>query len=187
MKNILLLLIGVLISSCASIPNSSITLANEIIKESESMHELNIVLINKLFEERTARVNSFFENKYVPTLLKKYEKLIPASTDYKKELPNIIQSIVPVINRKKDSITSVLKKQNEQIISKLNQNYGNYTKATQSLQNLINSAAKVNKSESDILNSLEKLTGTTKDVGKVENTVGDFFNTISFDLDKIFK
>ena len=47
------------ISSCTSIPKSSVKLSEEIMKESQEMHKLNIALIKQLFEERRNAVNSF--------------------------------------------------------------------------------------------------------------------------------
>lgn len=190
MKKILYICVLILSSciiSCASLPNSSITLTNEIIKEASDMHALNISLVNQLFEERLERVNLFIENKYVPTLIKKYEALLPESIDYKKELPNIIAAIVPVVNRKKDSILSILKDQNTSTVSQLNANFNTYTKATISLQNLIKSAAKIKTVENDALVSIEKLTGTTNDVSKVKTTIENFLDKTGNDLGQLLK
>lgn len=184
-KILIYLLIAFNFSFCASLPNSTVTLTNEIVKEANNMHALNIVLVNKLFEERIERVNLFIENKYTPTLIKKYEKLLPNSLDYKKELPNIIKSIVPVINRKKDSILLVLKKENIKIVSQLNTGFNDYTTATTSLQNLIQSVVKVKMIEHDALMSIEKLTGTTQDVNQITSSVETFLYKTNNDLSKL--
>lgn len=179
--------LSLLLVSCASLPNATVTLTNEIIKEANDMHALNISLVNQLFEERLQRVNLFVENKYTPALIKKYENLIPENVDYKEELPNIIKSIVPVINRKKDSILAILKKQNTNTVDQLNANFNNYTKATVTLQNLIKSAAKVKSIENDALASIEKLTGATQDVTKVKNSIEHFLNETGNDLNKLLQ
>lgn len=179
--------LSLLLVSCASLPNSTVTLTNEIIKEANDMHALNISLVNQLFEERLQRVNLFVENKYTPALIKKYENLIPENVDYKTELPNIIKSIVPVINRKKDSILTILKKQNTNTVDRLNTNFNNYTKATIALQNLIKSATKVKSIENEALASIEKLTGTTQDVIKVKNSIEHFLNETGNDLNKLLQ
>ena len=184
---ICVLILSSCIFSCASLPNSTITLTNEIIKEANDMHALNISLVNQLFEERLERVNLFIENKYVPTLIKKYEALLPENIDYKKELPNIIESIVPVVNRKKDSILAILKDQNTSIVNQLNTNFNTYTKATISLQNLIKSAVKIKTVENDALASIEKLTGTTNDVSKVKSTIETFLDKSGNDLGELLK
>lgn len=181
------LIIIIFINSCASLPKSSITLTNEIIKEANDMHALNIALVNQLFEERLQRVNLFIENKYVPTLIKKYQALLPEDIDYKKELPNIIESIVPVVNRKKDSILSILKKQNTTTVNQLNGSFKDYTKATVSLENLIKSAIKIETVEDDVLISIEKLTGTTQDISRIKTSVESFLDKTGTDLSKLLK
>ena len=120
-------------------------------------------------------------------MIKKYEALLPENIDYKKELPNIIESIVPVVNRKKDSILAILKDQNTSIVNQLNTNFNTYTKATISLQNLIKSAVKIKTVENDALASIEKLTGTTNDVSKVKSTIETFLDKSGNDLGELLK
>ncbi|MFT5645399.1 MAG: hypothetical protein ACI976_000069 [Aureispira sp.] len=168
---IIAFLSSLFVSSCASIPSSTVTLTQEVIKEADEMHQLNVVLVNRLFEERKQVINTFITTQYTPAVIANYEKLLPDSLDYKKELPNIIKSIIPVIDRKRDSLQSVLSAQQEQIITKLNSNYINYSEATTSLQNLINSIVKLKTIENEALSSIQSLTGNSVDVKKVENTI----------------
>ncbi|MGG6232141.1 hypothetical protein [Tenacibaculum sp. SDUM215027] len=171
--------------SCASIPSSTVTLTKEVIKEADNMHALNVSLINRLFDERKEKINLFIENKYTPTLLKKYEGLLPDSLDYKKELPNILNSIVPVINHKKDSLQSVLDSQRQDILNQLNSNYSEYNKATTSLQNLVNSAVKIKTTESEALSAIDQLTGDKVDIKKVENTINNTIDKTGDTLNKL--
>lgn len=171
--------------SCASIPSSTVTLTKEVIKEADNMHALNVSLINRLFDERKEKINLFIENKYTPTLLKKYEGLLPDSLDYKKELPNILNSIVPVINHKKDSLQSVLDSQRQDILNQLNANYSEYNKATTSLQNLVNSAVKIKTTESEALSAIDQLTGDKINIKKVENTINQSINKTGNTLNKL--
>lgn len=150
-----------LVVSCASIPASTSTLSKEVIKEADAMHQLNIALINQLFAEREQRVNDFITYEYTPALLKNYEKLLPDSLDYKTELPNILKSIVPVINKKRDSLQGVLSTEQQNIINQLNTNYATYTTSSAALQGLIDSAVKLKSSESDAITALENLTGVS--------------------------
>ena len=174
-----------LLLSCASIPSSTVTLTKEVIKEADNMHQLNVSLVNKLFDERKEKINLFIENKYTPTLLKKFEGLLPDSLDYKKELPNILNSIVPVINRKKDSLQSVLDSQRQDILNQLNSNYSDYSKATTSLQNLINSAVNIKTTESDALSAIDQLTGDKINIKKVENTINQSIDKTGNTLNKL--
>ncbi len=171
--------------SCASIPSSTVTLTKEVIKEADNMHQLNVSLVNRLFDERKEKINLFIENKYTPTLLKNFEGLLPDSLDYKKELPNILNSIVPIINRKKDSLQSVLDLQRQDILNQLNSNYSDYSKATTSLQNLINSVVKVKTTESDALSAIDQLTGDRINIKKVENTINQSIDKTGNTLNKL--
>ncbi|WP_034058078.1 hypothetical protein [Lacinutrix jangbogonensis] len=190
MKNRIYIILSVcsfLVFGCATIPSSTAILTQEVIKEADEMHQLNIILVNQLFEERKQVINSFITNEYTPTIIKKYDALLPDSLDYKKELPNIMKSIIPVINRKKDSLQSVLSTQQEQIITGLNTNYSNYNKSTIALQGLINSAVKLKTAESDALASIQRLTGDSVDVKKVESAIDGFLQKSGSDMGKLLE
>ncbi len=178
---------SILCFACASIPSSTVTLTQEVIKEADQMHQLNITLVNQLFEERKQVINSFITNQYTPEIIKNYENLLPDTLDYKKALPKIMESIIPVINRKKDSLQNVLSTQQEQIITSLNDNYLNYTKATTSLQNLINSAVKIKTAESDAISSIQNLTGDKLDIKKVESTIDSLILKVGGDMSKLLE
>jgi hypothetical protein len=190
MKNIkylILIICSLLFLGCASIPPTTVTLTQEIVKEANEMHQLNIILVNQLFEERKEVINAFITNEYTPTVIKKYEALLPDSLDYKKELPNIMKSIIPVINRKKDSLQNILSDQQQEIISSLNTNYVSYSKATIALQQLINSAVKLKKAENNALSSIQDLTGDSVDVKKVESTIDGLLLKAGTDMSKLLK
>ncbi|AGC77810.1 hypothetical protein DDD_2683 [Nonlabens dokdonensis DSW-6] len=131
------------------------------IKEANGMHELNLALIDQLYAERSQRINDFITYRYTPALLSNYEKLLPDSVDYKEELPNILQSIIPVINKKRDSMQSVLNVEKQGLVKQLNANFSTYTNSTAALQGLIDSAVKLKESESNALTALESLTGVS--------------------------
>lgn len=154
-------LVLLVIVSCASIPASTSTLTKEVINEASEMHQLNISLVNQLYSEREQRINSFITYQYTPALLKNYEKLLPDSLDYEKELPNILQSIIPVINKKRDSLQGVLSAEQKTIIDQLNTSYASYTTSSAALQGLVDSAVKLKASESNALTALEQLTGVS--------------------------
>ncbi|NQY31051.1 MAG: hypothetical protein HRT69_16490 [Flavobacteriaceae bacterium] len=163
-----MLLAAVLLSSCASIPASTTTLTQEILKESSGMHTLNISLINQLYANRKEQINSFITNTYTPALLDNFSKNLPDSLDYKEELPNILKSIVPIINKKKDSMQSILDTEQGQLITQLNANYTNFSTAGVSLQNLIDSAVKLKTAEKSVMTSIQSLTNGSVNIS---NTV----------------
>ena len=186
-KKTLLLVITAFFLSCASIPNSTSKLTKAVIDEGDSMHQLNISLVNQLFNERRQRLNSFITNKYTPAIIKKYQNLLPQDIDYKKELPNIIEAIIPVINRKRDSLQDLLLKQQQKIVSGLNTNFISYSKATSSLQNLINSAVKIENAEESALSEINQLTGNKLNFKQIESKLDSLLNKTGLGMGKLLK
>ena len=185
-KTYLSLIISSLLISCASLPPSTSTLTKEVINEANDMHTLNIALINQLFEERKDRLNSFITDTYTPALVENYQKMIPDSINYKEQLPNILKSIIPVINRKKDSLQGLLDTQQQEIITSLNTNYITYTQATTSLQNLIDATIKVTETEENAVAKIQKLTGTSNiDFKKIEQNIDSTLIKVSKDTQPI--
>lgn len=186
-KNITLLLVTIFFLSCASIPNATATLAKDVINEGDAMHQLNISLVNQLFNEKRKRLNAFITDKYTPAVIKKYEDLLPQDLDYKKELPNIIKAIIPVVNRKRDSLQDLLLNQQQQIVAGLNTNFISYNKATSSLQNLINSAVKEISAEKSALAEINQLTGNKLNFKQVENKIDSLLNKTGLGMSKLLK
>lgn len=185
-KTYLSLIISSLLISCASLPPSTSTLTKEVINEANDMHTLNIALVNQLFEERKDRLNSFITDTYTPALVENYQKMIPDSVNYKEQLPNILKSIIPVINRKKDSLQGLLDTQQQEIITSLNTNYITYTQATTSLQNLIDATIKVTETEENAVAKIQKLTGTSNiDFKKIEQNIDSTLLKVSKDAQPI--
>lgn len=157
-----------LLNSCASIPASTTTLTQEILKQADDMNTLNVSLINQLYATRKEQVNSFITNEYTPALLDNFAKNLPDSLDYKKELSNILTSIVPIINRKKDSIQTILDTEQEQLISQINTNYTAFNTAGASLQNLIDSAVKLKTEEKSVMTAVQNLTNGKVNISEAE-------------------
>lgn len=183
----LFLVLTTLFLSCASIPGSTAKLTKSVIDEGDAMHQLNISLVNQLFNEKRARLNTFITNKYTPAIIKKYQTLLPQDVDYKKELPNIIEAIIPVINRKRDSLQDLLLNQQQKIISNLNTNFISYAKATSSLQNLINSSVKAKEAEENALASINQLTGNRLNFKQIESKLDSLLNKTGLGMGKLLK
>ena len=184
-KNLILFFVIAFFLSCASLPNSTVKLSKSVIDEGDAMHQLNISLVNQLFTERRARLNNFITNKYTPAIIKKYQNLLPADVDYKKELPNIIEAIIPIINRKRDSLQDLLLNQQQKIISGLNTNFISYAKATSSLQNIINSAVKVKDAEESALSAINQLTGNKLSFKEIESKMDSLLNKTGLGMGKL--
>lgn len=170
-KSLFFIICTAVLYSCASLPSASTTLTQEVISEANDMHTLNKSLVQRLFNEKKKQIRFFIEKTYTPAIIKKYETLLPDTINYKKELPNIIQSIIPVIMQKKDSLLTVVDTQEQKLLSQLDQSYNEYSKAASSLQNLINSAVKVKNTEESVLNAVNKLTGNKIDFKKIESNL----------------
>lgn len=184
-KNLILFFVTAFFLSCASLPNSTAKLSKSVIDEGDAMHQLNISLVNQLFTERRARLNNFITNKYTPAIIKKYQNLLPADVDYKKELPNIIEAIIPVINKKRDSLQDLLLNQQQKIISGLNTNFISYAKATSSLQNIINSAVKIKDAEESALSAINQLTGNKLNFKEIESKMDSLLNKTGLGMGKL--
>ena len=186
LQRLIVFLLALTLVTCASIPSSTSTLTKQVISEADQMHQLNIALVQQLFDERQQQVNSFITNTYTPAILANYEKILPDSLDYKTELPNILKSIVPVINRKRDSIQGILDQQEATIIKNLTDNYTNYTQSTDALQDLIDSAVKLKSTESDVLSAIERFTGVRPGtVTRFENGVDSLLIRSGSEVDRL--
>jgi len=184
-RSIAMVFVVISINACASIPASTATLSQEVIAEAYSMHQLNIALINKLFEERKGKVDDFMNNQYIPLFVKNLQSKIPAGVDINSELTNILKSVMPVINRKRDSLHNLLDTQRDQMVTSLNTNFTNYQQASATLQNLITSAVKLKQTEANTLNQIQNLSKTNFDIGKIQKHLdslliktGDGFNKL---------
>lgn len=168
-----------LLFSCVSMPKASVTLTQQVINEANQMHALNLNLVKQLFNERKQRLSTFINTTYIPKFIENYQKSLPDTVNYKKDLKLIISSILPVIERKKDSLNTLLTIQENQIINKLTSNFSTYTKASNSLENLVSSAARVTNSEANIIQTIDSLTHNSINLKVVENQLNGLLNKTS--------
>lgn len=192
-KSIAIILVVISMGACASIPASTATLSQEVIAEANSMHQLNIALVNKLFDERKDKVNDFINNQYIPSYVENFKSKIPPGVDISSELANILKSVMPVINRKRDSLQGLLDVQRNDMITSLNTNYASYQQASATLQNLISSAVKLKKTEANTLEQIQNLTKTNLNIGKIQSHLdslltktGNGFNKL-LNIEKVIK
>ena len=71
------------LSSCISIPKSTSTLSQDVLKEDNEMHQLNIALVNQLYAYKQKQINLFIEKEYTPELISNFEKQLPDNINYK--------------------------------------------------------------------------------------------------------
>lgn len=160
--------------SCISIPKSTSTLSQDVLKEANEMHQLNIALVNQLYAYKQKQINLFIEKEYTPELISNFEKQLPDNINYKEKLPNIIGSLIPVINSKKDSLQHVLNQEQSKLINTINSNYITFSNAGNSLQNLIDSAVKLKTEDETIEDDIEHISDDKIDVKNIVSKLDSF-------------
>lgn len=172
--NVLIFAIGFLFASCAKIPIQSISLINNIQDEGKRMHTLNITLTNKIFSEKRNTIDDFIKKEYTPKMVAEFTKRIPDNIDIKAELPNIIASILPKINARRDSMQSVLEGNRIKMLDKLNEDFLYYDSACIEMQNLLSSAVKLEYERKKIIAQATSITKNNIDFEKLEGTIDRF-------------
>ena len=163
-----------LFSFCATLPLQTVTLADSIINEGQRMHNLNILLTNKMFQDKREKIDEFIKKEYTPKYMDEFRKKIPAGVDFEKEFPNIIQSIIPEINSRRDIMQSALEDQRIKILTKLDADYKAFEEASFELKNLIESNIKVNEERRKVFEQIKSLTNNNLDFNQVETEIDKF-------------
>ncbi len=174
MKNLIFILL--LITSCAKIPTQSVDLSNALKQEANRMHQMNIALVDYVFNEKKHMINEFIANEYAPAFVQNFIKLLPPDTDVKREMPEIIAAINPKIDDRRDSLLSVLQVQKNAIVKQLNTDYQAFDQAFVALQNMLASAAKLNATRTSIYDDVKNLSGNKINLSAI-NTLLDNFIT----------
>jgi len=138
------------------------------------MHEMNLALVEYVFNEKKHLVNEFINNEYSPAFIENFVKRLPPDTDIKRELPEIIAAINPRIDARRDSLLSVLQEQKMAINAQLNADYKVYDNAFAAMQNLLASATKLNSSRTNVYEDIKKLSSGKIDLQGINNAVDNF-------------
>lgn len=177
----------ILVSSCAKLPVQTIALTDAIIEEGERMHELNISLLNKMFDGKREKIDSFIKNEYTSNYLKNFIKEAPPETDFQKEFPDIIQSIVPELNSTRDLMQRALEEQRIKLITKLNIDYNEYAEASYELKKLLESVVKVDEERKRIIEKIGTITNNKIDLNNVESEIDKFIGNAGNVSERILK
>lgn len=173
LKNWLIILL-ITAASCAKVPIQAVELSRSLKEESDRMHQMNLSLVEYVFNEKKHLVNEFIAKEYTPAFIDNFVKLLPADTDVKKELPDIIAAINPRIDARRDSLNNVLQEQKMAIIQQLNTDYKIYSEAFAAMQNLLASASKLNSSRVSVYDDIKKLSGNHIDLQGINNALDQF-------------
>lgn len=174
MKKIIYLICLIALASCAKLPVQTVTLTDAIITEGKRMHELNISLLNKMFNEKSEKIDAFIKNEYTPKYLEEFKKKIPAGVDYEQEFQNMMQSIIPQINSRRDMMQTALESQRIKLVTKLNVDYKLFEEASMELRNLIESAIKVNEERKKAFEQVKGLTKNRINLNQIETELDKF-------------
>lgn len=172
---IILLLVGsVQIFSCARIPVQAVTLSSVLKDEGERMHNMNVLLVEYVFNEKKHLVNEFINNEYSPALIENFKALLPPGTDVKKDLVEIMQAINPKIEERRDSLLQVLQQQKNAITQKLNTDYKVYEQAFGAMQNLLVSAGKLNNQREEVYANVKALSNNRINLQGIDSALNQF-------------
>jgi hypothetical protein len=172
-----LIIICVFLTSCARVPIQTVELSEALREESERMHQINLSLLDKLFQEKVHQVNEFITKEYAPAIIENFKNLLPKDLDFKANFQELAEAIYPQINATKDSMITVLQQQKTLITDKLNQDYQAYALAYTEMQNLLRSAAKVNQKRTEVFQQLKTLSKNRIDLEAVDGAVNKFIRT----------
>lgn len=160
--------------SCVRLPVQTITLTETLIEESSRMHELNLLLINKMFEEKREQIDDFITHEYIPEYLENFQDNIPEEVDYEEEFMGMVQSIIPVLTERRNMMQSALETQRIKIVTKLDNDYKEFENASSELKSLIESGVKANQQRVAAFENIKNLTNNKIDLNQLENEIDKF-------------
>ncbi|MGL6067977.1 MAG: hypothetical protein ACRC0I_04395, partial [Sediminibacterium sp.] len=183
-------LIGILIAgmatSCIKIPTASVQLVTSLQTQGNSMHELNIILVNALFAEKKAQVSSFIQQEYTPSIIDNYFKKLPNLTFTKKETAEIIGSLIPEINKQKDDMLTALEQNRVKLVTRLDNDHIYFVTGSNALKDLLASAGKLQDANTKLDMNITKASGgkinmaaITKALDKLVVSGGDLSSKIN--------
>lgn len=176
MRTIIFIFLALIIGSCAKLPVETITITDAIAKEGKRMHQLNILLVEKMFAEKRTKIDYYIIDKYTPAFIENFKANIPPGTNYEEEFVGMINSIVPKVNDKRNKMQDALEVQRIKIINKLNADYSVYESASLELKVLIESAIKVNEQRALAFNQLANITKNKVDFNQLEQVLDEYVN-----------
>jgi hypothetical protein len=160
--------------SCAKIPVESVVLTEALIEEGKRMHQLNVSMLNALFEAKREKVDAFIQNEYTPTYIANFKEQVPENTDYEEAFPLMVGAIIPAINKRRDAMQSVLEKQRIKLMEKLNTDFDAFLTAAVELKHLLGSAVKVNEARKEAYGQLSSLSNKKIDLYQIEEALDRF-------------
>ena len=169
-----------LVSGCATIPVQSVALADAIQAEGERMHNLNVIFLNRIFDAKRETIERFIKEEYTPVVVAnfttKVNKEFP-QTDFKKEFPDLLNALMPEINKRRDTLVRSLDLQKEKIVEKLNADYRMFDNAVFEMKKLLESAAKVDQQKQALYTQAKTLSNSRIDFNNLEVALDKFIHS----------
>lgn len=163
-----------LLFSCARIPVQSVSLIEAVEEEGARMHTINALLLHSMFREKKQMVSQFIEQEYTPALVDNFKKQLPAGTDYKADFAEMVQSLMPHINARKDSLLMALDEEQYRIGEKLDADYAVYQNAVTELKRLLTSAAKIDAEKKALFDTARAVSNNRVDLAGIETALDRF-------------
>ena len=145
--------------SCAKIPVQSVTLSESISREAQRMHDLNIALLNSIYQEKRQRITDFIRNDYTPWFSHEIVQRITDSVNVRKDLPQILSKALPVLSAQIAEKQAALEASRSMLMDQLNADFLVYQSASNELTYLLKSAVKVNDANKKLFNRAAALSG----------------------------
>lgn len=167
-------LVCLLFFSCAKIPVQSVSLIEAVETEGARMHSVNLTLLQSMFREKKEMVNLFMEQEYTPALVENFKRQLPANTDYKADFAQMVQSLMPHINARKDSLLNALDAEQFRIMDKMQADYEVYQNAVRELKRLLASAAKIDAEKKALFDTARQVSNNRVDLASIEGAIDRF-------------
>lgn len=175
--SISLLLMSLLLFSCAKMPVQSVSLLEAVEEEGARMHAINMALLQSMFREKKEMINQFIAQEYTPTMVENFKSQLPKDTDYKADFALMVQSLMPRINARKDSLLNALDAEQFKLLDQMEKDYAVYRNATGELKRLLTSASKIDAEKKAMFDAAKSVSKNRVDLVSIEGAIDRFIMT----------
>jgi hypothetical protein len=171
MKSIMLVLLIMLVTSCATIPQKSVSVSREIGIGIKKQHQAQIDLVNLHFDIKRKELDQAM----LRALQKYFQILLPAGTITlnKNQLADVASDVMD-LNEKNNAAKEELEKARVLLIAEIEDNYLALNQANSSITRLLQSAVTIKGARSEAFESVSAASGGKLDLDKVFAEVDEF-------------
>jgi PBP1b-binding outer membrane lipoprotein LpoB len=151
MRPLLILFSIVIMASCARIPAASVELNQEINREIERLHRLNVAFTQQLFESKKELVRQFIKYEYSPDFIaRSLSALKAAGYHVEDSLETVVYQLSMQINERESGMIRQLEAARDSTLQALDMEYQLVMTAGNEMQRFLKSAASVEKERKEI-------------------------------------